>query len=50
MTINQTKTLVLQICTSSSAVTPFQLSVGFHSLKVVPSAKLLGVTVDNQLN
>ncbi|MPC28185.1 hypothetical protein E2C01_021380 [Portunus trituberculatus] len=49
MTINHTKTVVMHICTSSAAVPPPQLSLGPHPLQVVRSAKVLGVTVDDQL-
>ena len=49
MTINHSKTVVMHICTSSAAVPPPQLSVGPHPLQVVPTAKLLGVTIDNHL-
>ena len=49
MTINHSKTVVMHICTSTSAVPPPQLSVGTNILQVVPTAKLLGVTVDDKL-
>ena len=49
MTINHNKTVVMHICTSTSAVPVPQLSVGPHSLQVVRSAKLLGVMLDDQL-
>ncbi|XP_063856390.1 GTPase Obg-like [Scylla paramamosain] len=49
MTINHNKTVVMHFCTSSVPVPPPQLSVGPHPLQVVRCAKLLGVTVDDQL-
>ncbi|XP_063870530.1 uncharacterized protein LOC135105841 isoform X1 [Scylla paramamosain] len=49
MTINHSKTVVMHFCTSSVPVPPPQLSVGPHPLQVVRCAKLLGVTVDDQL-
>ncbi|MCP4985945.1 MAG: reverse transcriptase family protein [Colwellia sp.] len=48
--INHNKTVVMHFCTSPRAVTPPQLSVGVHPLQVVHSTKLLGVTLDDQLN
>ena len=48
--INHKKTVVMHFCTSSQAVAQPQLSVGIHPLQVVKSIKLLGVTVDDQLN
>ncbi|XP_063862994.1 uncharacterized protein LOC135102139 [Scylla paramamosain] len=50
MTINHSKTVVMHFCTSSVPVPPPRLTVGPHPLQVVQCAKLLGVTVDNQLN
>ncbi|XP_063862727.1 uncharacterized protein LOC135102029 [Scylla paramamosain] len=49
MTINHSKTVIMHFCTSSVPVPPPQLTVGPHPLKVVRCAKLLGVTVDDQL-
>ncbi|MPC80310.1 hypothetical protein E2C01_074887 [Portunus trituberculatus] len=39
----------MHICTSSAAVPPPQLSLGPHPLQVLRSAKMLGVTVNDQL-
>ena len=50
MTINHNKTVVMHFCTSSQAVVRPQLSIGPHPLQVVQSTKLLGVTLDEQLN
>ena len=50
MTINHSKTVVMHVCTSAASVPPPQVSVGSHYLQVVPTSKLLGVTIDNQLN
>ena len=50
VSINYTKIVVMYLCTSSAAVPPPQLSVGSHPLQVVQSTRLLGITVDDQLN
>ncbi|MPC67274.1 hypothetical protein E2C01_061447 [Portunus trituberculatus] len=39
----------MHVCTPSAAVPSPQLSLGPHPLQVFRSAKLLGVTVDDQL-
>ncbi|KAK8398046.1 hypothetical protein O3P69_003745 [Scylla paramamosain] len=49
MTINHSKTVVMHFCTSSVPVPPPRLTVGPHPFQVVQCAKLLGVTVDDQL-
>ena len=49
MTINHSKTVVMHVCTSAASVPPPQVSVDSHNLQVVPTAKLLGVTIDDQL-
>ncbi|MPC78037.1 hypothetical protein E2C01_072510 [Portunus trituberculatus] len=48
-TINYTETLVMHVCISPVAVPHPQLTLSPHLLQVVRSAKLLGVTVDDQL-
>ncbi|MPC77078.1 hypothetical protein E2C01_071523 [Portunus trituberculatus] len=48
--VNNSRTAVIYVCTSSVAVSPPQLSVDPHCLQVVQLAKLLGVTVDSQLS
>ncbi|XP_076064938.1 uncharacterized protein LOC143038979 [Oratosquilla oratoria] len=50
VTVNHNKTVVMHVCTSKQAVAPPQLSLGTHSLQVVQSAKLLGITIDDHLN
>ena len=50
VTINTTKSTIMHINTSSTAVPPPQVSIGDNSLQVVQSAKLLGVTNDHQLS
>lgn len=49
-TINHTKTVVMQVCTSKRDVPPPLLSIGSHHLQVVQSTKLLCITVNNLLN
>ena len=50
VSINHTKTVVMQFCTSSAAVVPPHFSVSSHPLQVVQSTRLLGMTLDDQLN
>ena len=50
VTINQTKTEVMHVCTSRTPVPPPHLTVGTHPLKVVKTFKLLGVVLDDQLS
>ena len=50
VSINHTKTVVMHFCTSSLAVPPPQLSVDSHPNQVVLSTRLLGITLDDQLN
>ena len=50
VTINHTKTVVMHVCTSKTAVPPPQLTIGPHPLQVVNTFKLLGVTLDNHLS
>ncbi|XP_076052858.1 uncharacterized protein LOC143032271 [Oratosquilla oratoria] len=40
----------MHFCTSTQAVAPPQLSLGPHPLQLVQSTKILGITLDNQLN
>ncbi|XP_076037769.1 uncharacterized protein LOC143023141 [Oratosquilla oratoria] len=41
---------ILKIKMETTTMTPPQLSLGTHSLQVVQSAKLLGITIDDHLN
>ena len=50
ITINQSKTVVMHFNTSKTPVPPPVVTVGSHSLQVVESTKLLGVTVDSKLD
>ncbi|XP_076033182.1 uncharacterized protein LOC143020617 [Oratosquilla oratoria] len=50
VTINTNKTVVMHFCTSTQAVPPPQLSLGPHPLQLVQSTKILGITLDAQLN
>ena len=49
MSINHSKTVVMHFCTSGVLLSS-QLSVGSHPLQVVLPTRLLGITVDDQLN
>ena len=49
VSINHTKTVVIHFCTSSAAVPPLQLYVGFLPFQVVQSTRVLS-TLDDQLN
>ena len=50
VTINHNKTVVMHFCTSTQQVPRPQLSIGHHHLQVVQTIRLLGVTLDDQLN
>ncbi|KAK3889531.1 hypothetical protein Pcinc_006503 [Petrolisthes cinctipes] len=50
VTINQNKTVVMHVCTSTTPVPSPVVTIGSHSLHVVESTKLLGVTIDNELD
>ena len=50
VTINHNKTVVMHFCTSAQPLAQPQLSVGVHPLQVVKHFKLLGITLDDQLN
>lgn len=48
--INEKKTVVMHVNTSTAPVPPPAVTIGSHSLQVVESTKLLGVTIDNRLD
>ena len=50
VSINQPKTVVMYVCTSVQEVAPNQLTIGPHPLQVIPTFKLLGVTLNNHLS
>ena len=50
VTINATKTVVMHINLGKNKTTPPDITLGPDILRVVSSSKLLGVTIDNELN
>lgn len=50
VTVNDTKTTVMHINTSSVPVAPPAVTINDTPLQVVQSAKILGVTIDNKLS
>ncbi|XP_076030898.1 uncharacterized protein LOC143019081, partial [Oratosquilla oratoria] len=50
VTINSTKTVTMHFCTSKKDVPAPNVTIGTQSLQVVKSTKLLGITIDDQLD